>query len=434
MFTPTRRRGSGCDWRGHGQAEAKLRSRREAALKELDTGADQWSADAGTPKSGPEAQLSVATETELASMAQAADPSQTQDPVSLKAKVEAGEKAWAKLQQLHEQPARARGRWVPPPGSPPMAEPPLIFDTPTAARQQEWETGKAPISRQFFDNEQVSRAAITAQTVSGPVMASVPGRSAQYFESEVGAASPVAAQAVSGPFMASVPGQPAQYFEREAVAGQSAPVAQVQTGPMMSSVDTSAPQFFETPSGQVVEMAQPQALHAQGAQQPRFFETPAGAVVEVEDGQMRQVGGVQLAAPPAQLKMNVVPNSESTKLSEDTDDLDGSTGVVHSEPLEDATMSPENQYTVEGTSFPTEATVMSPTTYLPVAPGQPAAMVGGLPTGYGDVTTPMMAQTQEMAAGMQPRADSSSGRTQSLYGLGGRDDPMEGVYKIEVCV
>jgi hypothetical protein len=41
--------------------------------------------------------------------------------------------------------------------------------------------------------------------------------------------------------------------------------------------------------------------------------------------------------------MKVVPTSESAKLSEDTDDLDGSVGVVHSMPLEDATMAPENQ-------------------------------------------------------------------------------------------
>ena len=409
-----------------------MRSKREAALKELDTGADQWSAGAAASKAGPQPQLSVSTAAELSSMAQAADPSQTQDAVSLRAKVEAGNKAWAKLQQLHEQPAGRGKSWVPPPGSPPMAEPPLIYNTATAAREQQWETGRASISHQFFQQEggQAAAAPITAQTVSGPVMASVPGQSAQYFEREVGAQQPIAAQTVSGPVMASVPGQAAQYFEQESAAGQGAPVAQVQTGPMMSSVDTSAPQFFETPSGQVVEMAPPQTLHAQ---QPRFYETPSGAVMEVENGQMRQVGGgTQLAAPPAQ--MHVVPNSQSTKLSEDTDDLDGSTGVVHSEPLEDATMSPENQYTVEGTSFPTQVTVMSPTTYLPVAQGQQAAMVGGVPTGYGDVTTPMMAQTQQMASEAQPAADSSSGRTQSLYGLGGRDDPMEGVYKVEGTV
>jgi len=150
-------------------------------------------------------------------------------------------------------------------------------------------------------------------------------------------------------------------------------------------------------------------------------------VVEVENGVMRQVGGAVLASPkPAQ--MNVVPTSQSTKLSEDTDDLDGSMGVVHSEPLEDATMAPENQYTVEGTSFPTQVTVMSPNTYLPVAGGQQAAMVGGVPTGYGGVTTPM----QQMA--QQPQEDKDAAQTQSLYGLGGRDDPMEGVYKVEGSV
>ena len=61
--------------------------------------------------------------------------------------------------------------------------------------------------------------------------------------------------------------------------------------------------------------------------------------------------------------MRVVPASQSQKLSEDTDDLDGSTSVVHAEPLEDPTMRPENQYTVEGTSFPTHVSVVQPTEY-----------------------------------------------------------------------
>jgi len=61
--------------------------------------------------------------------------------------------------------------------------------------------------------------------------------------------------------------------------------------------------------------------------------------------------------------MRVVPTGQSQKLSEDTDDLDGSTSVVHGEPLEDPTMKPENQYIVEGTSFPTHVSVVQPTEY-----------------------------------------------------------------------
>jgi len=61
--------------------------------------------------------------------------------------------------------------------------------------------------------------------------------------------------------------------------------------------------------------------------------------------------------------MWVVPTDQSQKLSEDTDDLDGSTSVVHGEPLEDPTMKPENQYIVEGTSFPTRVSVVQPTEY-----------------------------------------------------------------------
>jgi len=428
------------------QARAKVRNDRRAALNELDTGADLWSSGnshaSGAPSAGPKAQLSVATAADLAAMAQAADPSRTQGSTSLQAKVEAGNKAWAKLQELHEQGSRGRTanrkQWVPPPGAPAMAEPPLIYDTPTAARQQEWETGRAAISRQFFEKPgaQYAQQAIKPQAVKGPLMASVPGQSAQYFESpgleEAGA--PVA-QVRSGPMMSSVDTSSPQFFETpsgQVVEEAGAPVAQVQSGPMMSSVDTSSPQFFETPSGQVVEMAPPQQLQQQQqAQSPRFFETPSGAVVEVENGVMRQVGGAALASPKA-AQMHVVPSSQSTKLSEDTDDLDGSMGVVHSEPLEDATMAPENQYTVEGTSFPTQVTVMSPNTYLPVAQGQQAAMVGGVPTGYGDVTTPTAPQMQQMA--QQPQEDTDAAQTQSLYGMGGRDDPMEGVYKFGMKV
>lgn len=385
-----------------------MRNDRQAALKLLDTGADRWSAGQEEASgSSPEAQLSVATAgdqsaataADLASLAQAADPNQNKDAISLKAKVAAGNQAWAKLQQLHEQPG-GRGRkavrrsWIPPPGSPPMADPPLIYDTPTAARQQEWETGKASISHSFFETPggQVVEEPITSQAVSGPLMVSVPGQSAQYFESP----------------------------ELQ----QGAPVAQVQSGPMMGNTDTSAPQFFETPSGQVVQMAAPQQLQQQ---QPKFFDTPTGAVVEELHGQMRLVSA-------STAEMNVVPNSQSTKLSDDTDDLDGSMGVVHSEPLEDATMAPENQYTVEGTSFPTQVTVMAPNSYLPVGQGEQPSIMAGVPTGYGQVTTPMMAQTQQMSAAAQSQEESAAGRTQSLYGMGGRDDPLEGIYKFGVNI
>ena len=79
--------------------------------------------------------------------------------------------------------------------------------------------------------------------------------------------------------------------------------------------------------------------------------------------------------------MRVVPKSKSQKLSEDTDDLDGSTSVVHAAPLEDPTMKPENQYTVEGTSYPTHVSIVQPTEYSfdgakdapPVSSAAPAA-------------------------------------------------------------
>jgi len=84
--------------------------------------------------------------------------------------------------------------------------------------------------------------------------------------------------------------------------------------------------------------------------------------------------------PSKRAAMRVVPASQSQKLSDDTDDLDGSTSVVHAEPLEDPTMKPENQYTVEGTSFPSHVSVVQPTEYsfdgAPEAPAPTAAAAG----------------------------------------------------------
>ena len=74
-----------------------------------------------------------------------------------------------------------------------------------------------------------------------------------------------------------------------------------------------------------------------------------------------------------------VPPDRSQKLSEDTDDLDNALSVVHAEPLEDATMKPENQYTVAGTSFPTHVRVVQPADYSfdAAPPPAPAAKAGG---------------------------------------------------------
>jgi hypothetical protein len=49
-------------------------------------------------------------------------------------------------------------------------------------------------------------------------------------------------------------------------------------------------------------------------------------------------------------------------LTDDTDDLDGSMGLVHMEPLEDPTAKPENSYLIQGTSFPSHVTVDGPPT------------------------------------------------------------------------
>ena len=353
------------------------------------------------------------TATDLASLANTADPSRGQDTATLKAKVEEGNAAWAKLEQLHQTPAGAQKHMTHrpaqeaaqlPPGA--MPAPSLMYTAPTAASQHQWKRGNHAPPHQLIE-EPAALGGVGEGTV------------------------PAAGGPVAGPVMEN----------------ERAPALQVQAPqPWMGSArpDTQmpAPQYFETPQGVVVEAAVPQQLPKAAA--PRFFEAPSGAIVEEANGQMRQVGqvgggwgkAIQQAPLDKAAVMNVVPGAESTKLSDDTDDLDGSMGVVHSEPLEDATMPPENTYTVAGTSFPTQVTVMQPSSYLPVGQDQQLSSVGALPTGYGGVvTTPTMAQTRMAALATSVGGGATSeGRTQSLYGMGGRDDPLEGTYKLGVTI
>ena len=369
------------------------------------------------------------TATDLASLANTADPSRGQDTATLKARVEQGNAAWAKLQLLHQTPAgvhkhmthrQAKEAAQLPPGA--MPAPSLIYNAPTynaptAASQHQWKRGNPAPPHQVFDNP----------TALG----------------EVGEGTvPAAGGPVAGPLMENERAQALhKYGARQSVTGvEQAP--QPWMGSARSDTQMPAPQYFETPQGVVVEAAVPQQLPKAAA--PRFFEAPSGAIVEEANGQMRQVGqvgggwgkAIQQAPLDKAAVMNVVPGAESTKLSDDTDDLDGSMGVVHSEPLEDATMPPENTYTVAGTSFPTQVTVMQPSSYLPVGQDQQLSSVGALPTGYGGVvTTPTMAQTRMAAlATSVGGVATSEGRTQSLYGMGGRDDPLEGTYKLGVTI
>ena len=369
------------------------------------------------------------TATDLASLANTADPSRGQDTATLKARVEQGNAAWAKLQLLHQTPAgvhkhmthrQAKEAAQLPPGA--MPAPSLIYNAPTynaptAASQHQWKRGNPAPPHQVFDNP----------TALG----------------EVGEGTvPAAGGPVAGPLMENERAQALhKYGARQSVTGvEQAP--QPWMGSARSDTQMPAPQYFETPQGVVVEAAVPQQLPKAAA--PRFFEAPSGAIVEEANGQMRQVGqvgggwgkAIQQAPLDKAAVMNVVPGAESTKLSDDTDDLDGSMGVVHSEPLEDATMPPENTYTVAGTSFPTQVTVMQPSSYLPVGQGQQLSSVGALPTGYGGVVRmPPEAQTRKASLATSVWGGATSeGRTQSLYGMGGRDDPLEGTYKLGVTI
>jgi len=293
---------------------------------------------------------------------------------SLKARVEAGKRAWSKLQELSQKPslsAKSRKYFTQPP--------PLIYDTRTAAAAEQSQLGMPKTSPLFFQNGDSAAAGQSTliQASTGPMSKSLPESQNQYFATSVGQAAPT--------------------------------VVQQQGGPMMANIPQTQPQFFEAPQeqAQAVQNANQQAL---AQQQPKFFLTPQGKVVEV-------VNGVQ-QVQQQQTQMNVVPNAQSTKLSEDTEALDGSLGVVHSEPLEDPTVQPENQYVVEGTAFPKDTTISMPVAYVPVANGQQVDVSSGSPMGYGGATS----------------MKDASASTQSLYGLGGNEDPLEGQYKFGINI
>mmetsp|Transcript_16957 Transcript_16957/g.33944 ORF Transcript_16957/g.33944 Transcript_16957/m.33944 type:complete len:436 (-) Transcript_16957:59-1366(-) len=72
----------------------------------------------------------------------------------------------------------------------------------------------------------------------------------------------------------------------------------------------------------------------------------------------------------ASAKLHLVPRRSSEMLSEDTEDLDGSQGVVHAASLEDPTLKPENAYTVAGTTYPTQVSLTNTPTYKYVGSGE----------------------------------------------------------------
>jgi len=102
---------------------------------------------------------------------------------------------------------------------------------------------------------------------------------------------------------------------------------------------------------------------------------------ELKSGAMHRLRGKAITVLHAHAAMAAVARHRGKQqmLSDDTDDLDGSTGLVRSDPLEDATARPENSYTIQGTSFPSKVTIEGP-------PGGSDPVEGGLtgPTAAGD--------------------------------------------------
>jgi hypothetical protein len=122
------------------------------------------------------------------------------------------------------------------------------------------------------------------------------------------------------------------------------------------------PQYFETSSGQIVQLApNSPAGSTQLAQSEQYYLTPSGQIVAEPAALQQPAENTALAQQP---QMNIVPASESQSLSEDSEALDGSVGLVHADALEDPTMQPENSYTLTGTAYNQDVTM--PAKYIPV--------------------------------------------------------------------
>jgi len=334
----------------------------------------------------------------------------------LMAKAKAGEQAWAKLQQLHQAEHKR--------------QPAQDFPTPVPGKVQYFEDRHGNVVEKLADGnviyptapklEQTAPIELTAQQQQ-PQQQLV-----KYFETPQGQ---VVEQLPNGQMVGPV-----------ASTQQAASAPQQQQQQQQQQQKQQGVKYFETPQGQVVEqlpngqMVEPVASTQQAASAPQqqqqqqqaqqqqqqqqqgvqYFETPQGQVVErLASGQMAllQQGApaqpVQVKGAPAGLA--VVPAGQSTELSDDTDDLDGAMGVVHSEPLEDPVAVPENSYTIQGTSFPSRVTVALPS-------------AGGAYPQYASQTTQLTARSEDAGA---------AAGTQSLWGLGGQEDPLEGTWKVQ---
>uniref|UniRef100_A0A6T8IEQ7 Uncharacterized protein n=2 Tax=Hemiselmis andersenii TaxID=464988 RepID=A0A6T8IEQ7_HEMAN len=181
----------------------------------------------------------------------------------------------------------------------------------------------------------------------------------------------------------------------------------------MEHQETVAPQYFETPQGQVVEVRSSAGVSnvaspSTAGLSQQYFLTPSGQVVSTASLQQEEP--------------NIVPASESQSLSQDTDELDGSSAVVHAAPLLDPTVRPENSYSIAGTAFGTKGTL--PARYYPVDKGSRDDILGGAVAANG---VPMGSPNMYMKSRQQTLRQQQG---QSLYSEES-DDPFEGTYKFK---
>ncbi|KAJ1468401.1 hypothetical protein T484DRAFT_1984270, partial [Baffinella frigidus] len=402
---------------------------------------------------------------QLSSLQPAAAPAVSADGhlsrAELKARAQAGEQAWAKLQQLHLSNARSR-------------QAATDFPTPVPGKAQFFEDRDGTVVEKLANGQVVYPSAPKLEQTA-PVQLAAQG--VKYFETPQGQVveqladgqmvAPQAQQAApAAPAAPAAQPQGVKYFETpqgqvveqlangEMVQQQAPAVQQQQQQQQLqqqqqqqqpAAAPAQAVKYFETPQGQVMEQladgqmvavqqqqqavqqpAQP-AVPAQAAQAVggvQYFEEPNGQVVEkLADGQMAAISPgaaaqrVQVTGAPAGVQ-------GATKLSDDTDDLDGALGVVSSEPLEDPVARPENSYTVQGTSYPSRVTVGLPSAGGAYPQAQYASSAGAqLSSGGAAGGTTQLAEVSA--------SDAGAGRTESLWGLGGQEDPLEGTWKVQ---
>ena len=159
-------------------------------------------------------------------------------------------------------------------------------------------------------------------------------------------------------------------------------------------------QYFETKSGQVVAEPQTALASSANAGGVQYFRTPSGQVV------------AEPAAAAAPAPSLAAARTQSLWQS-DSAALDGATGTVSAQPLEDPTLAPANAYTVQGTAYSRSVEAVAPPAYsfagADGAPAEPAAAEPAAAAAAGPAAEQQLAEVDV--------ADS--------------DDPLEGRYKVQ---